>query len=277
MNRSKLSLVALSLILPLSLSLALAASARAQGADSRFSDFAPSGDWILVIDGVEKPKAKIYDSQRAGALLVRSADLDSPVLIDIAGRSVATLDLLKVYERPDGAVDLLADAVLAPAGTFDVVDRTSARFTLAGHEVVLKPHPWLLGAHNGVEVLDSSIGYQWRAKRYEPNAEAIAHLRKLKVKGDVRVLTFFGSWCPHCKEHLPLLLKTEQRLAGSKIHFDYYGLPSGFVGEPEATKWDVSGVPTAIVLVDGKEVGRIPNASWSSPEMALDVILNGVS
>jgi hypothetical protein len=33
-------------------------------------------------------------------------------------------------------------------------------------------------------------------------------------------------------------------------------------------------VPTAIVLVDGKEIGRIPNGSWASPEVALALLLH---
>ncbi len=244
----------------------------AQPADSYFSDFVPSGDWILSMDGVDKPAAKIYDSTRSQSLLIMSSDLESPVLLDIAGHTVATLNMLKVAEQPDGRIHLLADAVLAPAGAFDVLDGTSAHFKLGGHDLVLKPHPYLLGLHNGKEVLDSSVGYQWRAKHYEPDAQAIAHLRK--EKRDVRILTFFGSWCPHCKEHLPLLLKVEQRVTGSHIKFDYYGLPSGFGNDPEARKWNVQGVPTSIVFLAGKEIGRIPGEGWSNPEIALDLILH---
>ena len=47
---------------------------------------------------------------------------------------------------------------------------------------------------------------------------------------------------------MPLLLKVEQELAGSKIRFDYYGLPSGFGKEPEAVKYGIGGVPTAILI-----------------------------
>jgi thiol-disulfide isomerase/thioredoxin len=93
----------------------------------------------------------------------------------------------------------------------------------------------------------------------------------------VRVRVFFGSWCPHCKEQLPSLLRVEDELRGSssKIQFEYYGLPQGFGKEPEAKKYNVGSVPTGIVFVDGMEVGRITGGDWSSPEKRLNALLNG--
>jgi hypothetical protein len=81
-------------------SLALAGGAAAQPADALFRGFEPTGDWQLVVQGQEVPKARIYDATRAQALLVITSEFASPVLIDRAGRTVATLDLMKVAERP---------------------------------------------------------------------------------------------------------------------------------------------------------------------------------
>jgi thiol-disulfide isomerase/thioredoxin len=264
----------LALLLPLVATLAAPAAMRAQQSDAHFSDFEPT-DWQLTLDGVEKPKARLFESQRARAILILSGDLASPLLIDIPGREVATVEMLKVYEKPDGSIDLLADAKITPIGHFDIVEQTSAHFTVDGHEALVKPATWQLGPHTGAQLLESNPGYRFRAKRYEPDAKAIERLRKTKHAGNLEILTFFGTWCPHCEENLPRLLKVEQRLEGSKIHFRYYGLPSGFKNEPEATKWNVASVPTGIVLVDGKEVGRIPAEQWSNPEVALDLILDG--
>lgn len=268
MKRSGLVLAMVSWMLALPGAQRLAA----QGADAVLRGFEPSGDWTLVVEGKELPKARIYDSTRAQALLLMSAELPSPVLIDRATRSVATLDLMKVSERSDGSIDLLADAVLAPSGTIEIQNRTDAGFTVDGKQVVLKPRPWMLGLQRGTVLLEGDAGYRWRAKRYEPDSGSIASLRS--ERREVRILTFFGSWCPHCKEHLPLLLKTEQRLADAKVRFDYYGLPSSIKSDAEAAKWNVDGVPTAIVLVGGKEIGRIPNGSWASPEVALALLLH---
>jgi thiol-disulfide isomerase/thioredoxin len=260
------------LVLALAALLAGAAPAlQAQGADNVLRGFEPTGDWTLKLDGQEVAKARIYDSQRAQAILILTSELPSPVLVDRAGRDVSVLDLMKVAERPDGAIDLLADAVLEPAGGYEIRNKTEAHFRVAGRAAALVPRPWKLGPQTHASLLENP-GYQWRAKRYEPDAAAISRLRG--EKRDVRVLTFFGSWCPHCKEHVPYLLKIEQKLAGSRIRFDYYGLPTTMSTEPEAAKWKVDGVPTAILLVGGKEVGRIPTRSWANPELALDLLLN---
>lgn len=262
-----------SLALAAAAALALASAAAAQPADALFRGFEPTGDWALVVQGKEAAKAKIYDSTRAQALLVVSSEFASPVLIDRAGRTVATLDLMKVAERADGTVDLLADALLEPAGTL-VVAQSEGRFRIGDKAAAVRPQPWKLGAQRGADLLAGNAGYQWRARRFAPDAESLAALRA--ERRDVRVLTFFGTWCPHCREHLPFLLRTEQELAGGgTLRFEYHGLPSPFSGVPEAAKWGVNSVPTTIVLVDGKEAGRIPNAGWTHPEAAIREILRG--
>jgi thiol-disulfide isomerase/thioredoxin len=238
--------------------------------DAVFQGFEPTGAWRVAVGGRELPKAEIYDNQR-GALIVMSSEFASPLLIDVPGRSVSALQMLKVSKRADGRVDLLADAVLEPVAQL-ATDGLQGRFTLDKKTVLIEPSPYRLGSQTGAALLESNFGYRWRAKSYEPDAAALERLRG--EKRDVRVLTFFGTWCPHCAKHVPLLLKLEQRLAGGKIRFDYHGLPNQFSNEPEAKTWRVESVPTAIVLVGGKEVGRIPATQWSNPEVALDLVLD---
>lgn len=254
----------------LSTCLASSALSAQQQADALLQGFEPTGGWRLVVDGREIPKAEIYENQRAGALLIWSSEFASPLLVE--GLQVSALQMLKVSKRADGRVDLLADAVLDPVATAEI-QGTDARFTVERKAAVVKPSPYVLGSQKGSSLLDSNFGYRWRAKSYEPDASVAGRLRG--EKRDVRVLTFFGSWCPHCSRYLPLLLKLEQRLPEGKIRFDYHGLPQqGMTSEPEAAKWKIDGVPTAIVFVGGKEVGRIPAAGWTNPELALDLILH---
>lgn len=254
------------------LALAAAGSAAAQQADALLRGFEPTGDWTLLVGGVEMPKAQLFDSQRAQALLILSSEFESPVLVDKAGRAVATLDLMKVAKRPDGTVDLLADAVLEPSGRLVATNRVTAEFSVEGKRAAIRAVDWKLGPLSGADLLASNAAYRWRAGSYAPDPKLLDDLRRRK---NVRVLTFFGSWCPHCKEHLPLLLEIERKLEGSGIDFDYYGLPSPFGDEPEANRWDVDAVPTAIVLVDGKEAGRLASGYWSKPEAGLVALLPG--
>jgi len=252
------------------LALVTAAGATAQPADALLRGFEPTGDWKLLVNGAEVAKAKLYDSQRAQALLILTSEFESPILIDKAGRAVATLNLMKVAQRPDGTVDLLADAVLEPASRLTAVDRVTAEFTVEGKRSAIRAVDWKLGPQDGPDLLQSNAEYRWRAGRYTPDAEM---LDELKATKGVRVLTFFGSWCPHCKEHLPALLEIERELGASGIDFDYYGLPSPFGDEPEARRWGIDAVPTAIVFVDGVETGRVASGYWTKPEAGLLAVL----
>jgi thiol-disulfide isomerase/thioredoxin len=248
------------------------ASAQAVPADAFFRGFEPNGDFLLTIAGKEEPKAEILRSESARSYLILSSELASPILVNVPGGTVETVQLMKVARQPDGTVDLLADATLAAGGKFQV-QGANIEFQIDGKLLQLRQRPYVLGLTSGTSLLASSPSYQKTAKGYAPDAGILKRLKAQKEP--VRVLTFFGSWCPHCKRHLPLLLKVEQGLAGSKFQFDYYGLPHPFDSEPEAKKYGIDGVPTAILFVGGKEVGRIPASQWSNPEVALDLQLNG--
>jgi thiol-disulfide isomerase/thioredoxin len=253
---------------------ALPVYAQASGADAFLSDFRVSGEYVVEINGRPQPRAELYFSERAKAFLIKSSELPSPLLVSPSAKEVQSLDLMKVSTRPDGVIDVLADAVLSPEGAFRF-DGESILFRAGGKEVRLKPRPWLLGAHNGAELGEHNPEYTRRASEYTADATLVA---KLKASNQpVRVLTFFGSWCPHCKKHVPMLLKVAQELSGSKWQFDFYGLPSPFTNEPEAVKYGIKGVPTAIVFVGGKEIGRLPAAAWVKPEAGLDSVLSGTA
>ena len=93
---------------------ALPAHAQSAGADAFLSDFRVSGEYVVEIGGRPQPKAELYYSERARAFLIKSSELPSPVLVSPSAKEVQSLDLMKVALRPDGVIDVLADAVLSP-------------------------------------------------------------------------------------------------------------------------------------------------------------------
>jgi thiol-disulfide isomerase/thioredoxin len=269
MNRSAaVPLLALALLATPSL------AAEAPGIDAFLSEFKLSGDYVVEIAGKDSPKGEVYFSERARSYLVRAEELPSPVLVSPAAREVQSLDAAKLASRKDGTVDVLADAVLRPEGGFHIENEIIA-FEAGGKPVRLEPRPWLLGAKSGADMTGYNPEYRRRAAEYTPDAKIV---ERLKARGEpVRVLTIFGSWCPHCKKHVPMLMKVAEQLAGTGWQFDYYGVPSPFTGDPTAEKYKIRGVPTAIVFVGGREIGRLPAASWAKPEAGLESVLAGTA
>lgn len=252
----------------------LAGPATAQGIDSVFKDFKRTGKYLLSVNGKPVPAAEIYLNESIPAYLVITPALTTPVMLTPGGgMAVEAVPMAKVVRQPDGSVALTADADPKPQGQFRV-EGEKVVFTAGGRSASLAPNPPLLGMRNAPALKNHSPEYVVTARNYKPNAQAVAALKKQATPVKVRV--FFGSWCPHCREHLPFLLRVQDELgASSKIQFEYYGLPPRFSNDPEAKKFGVDGVPLGIVLVNGKEMGRISRGDWAAPEAALSRILSG--
>ena len=136
--------------------------------------------------------------------------------------------------------------------------------------MVLAPNPPLLGLKTNADLKAHSPEYARKAQAYTPDLASLQALRKAPRPVTVRV--YFGSWCPFCREHVPLLLKVEDQLGPAKIHFEYFGMPHDF-NDPEMKRLDLKSVPTAIISVGGRQVGRMEAADWDVPEASLAKIL----
>jgi thiol-disulfide isomerase/thioredoxin len=252
--------------------LAVASVSHAQGvpSDSLLRGFQPLGEYTLVVDGKPVPAAEIYQNERVPAILILTSALSSPVMLTPRAGSVETVNLMKVAKQKDGSVDLLADAVLAPAGQFKTDGHDKVSFTYQGKQVSLDPKPALLGVKTNADLKAYLPDYVRGARMYSPNSAAITELRKKSLPVTVRV--FFGSWCSHCRQLVPLLLRVEDEVKNPKIKFEYFGVPRDF-NDPEVKKMGIRSVPTGIVYVNGKEVGRIISEGWNAPEVLLNKIL----
>jgi len=112
------------------------------------------------------------------------------------------------------------------------------------------------------------------SSRILPHYPSEAIVSKLSEQSsDVQITVYFGSWCGACKQMVPRIMKVAEQLAGSKINFDFYGLPRGITGDPEASRIDIHAVPTGVIYLDGKEIGRIEGSGWRVPELAINNIL----
>jgi thiol-disulfide isomerase/thioredoxin len=264
---SRWAFVLLALALP-----ALPSASRAQG-DNALVGFQNQGDYVLSVDGKPVPAAEIYKNERVPGILVLTSALPTPVLLTPRAGTVEKVNLMKVAKQPDGSVNLLPSPTVGMVGKFQT-QGDDVNFTYENRRVTLSAKPPLVGLRKAADLKGYSPNYVRVAQTYKPNGLALADLRKETQPVTVRVV--FGSWCPHCRAHLPYLLKVEDELKGSKIKFEYFGLPRPPQAweHPEVKRLGVNGVPTGIVYVGGKEVGRIIGEGWATPEVILNKILH---
>lgn len=242
--------------------------------DPMFQGFEAVGSFTLSVDGETVPGAEIYQSERARAILVITSELDTPLLVNLRTRRAEAVGFMSLAKRDDGSVDVLADAPIRPVASLEV-SAEGATFSYQGKTLALTNRESLTGRQTAEALTEYDPAYARGARSYEPNASLVAELEQ--EEAPVRVQVFFNSKCGVCKQMVPRIIKLERTLDGSNIAFDYYGAPDSYE-DPEMEKKDVHGVPTGIVYVDGKEVGRITGNEWRIPELAIkNVLLNGRS
>jgi thiol-disulfide isomerase/thioredoxin len=240
------------------------------------SDFEPVG-YMAKLDGNALADSEVFQSRAAGAFLILASDLPAPVMVKIRDGQVQTIDLMKVNRRDDGTVELLPGATLASQGPFKVsADRSGIEFSVDGRAGELLEKPPLLGHQGIAQLTEHSPEYARSAAAYTPSDPIVDKLKS--QSDDIEVRVFFGSWCGACKQMVPRIIKVAERLEGSSIEFDFYGLPrGGFENDAEASRYKIEAVPTGVILRNGEEIGRVSGAGWKVPELAINNLLVGAS
>lgn len=263
------SALAAAAVAPALLAVAMAAAApppAAAQAGLVVRDLKPIDELVLAVDGKTVEDARIYRAAAPPAILILTGELPAPVLVLPGRGTVETVDPAKLVRRPGGAVDLLPEPILAPQGAFELAGEAVV-FTVEGRPVRLEPRPPLLGLKTAAELAAYSSLYAEGAAAYEPDELALELLEG--ETRPVRVRVFFGSWCPLCQRTVPSAVRLTQELEGSSVRIEFYGLPRGFRGESQATRYGVSAVPTGVILLDGREIGRIQGEGWVRPEWTI--------
>lgn len=91
---------------------------------------------------------------------------------------------------------------------------------------------------------------------FEPDSLAVRALKAWNL--DHEVLVFFGSWCGDSRREVPRFLKTVDVIQNPHVRYRLYALNRSKRDDAGlAERYDVSRVPTFIVLENGEELGRI--------------------
>jgi thiol-disulfide isomerase/thioredoxin len=143
-----------------------------------------------------------------------------------------------------------------------------------GTTLKMTASPPILGDKTLDEMLAAMPDYRRSAARYTPDAAALERLRRAKEPAEV--LVFFGSWCAHCEQVIPRLVRVLQDARGAPLQVVFHGVPPpGGAKDPMADALGVRGLPTGIVRRDGKEVARLEGPEWNAPETALAELVDG--
>jgi len=129
---------------------------------------------------------------------------------------------------------------------------------------VLGPRTW--------EEWKAEAGWEnYAAGEYSPPQWKVAELAGLTRARNATFIVFGGSWCSDSKVQLPVLFRLFSLASIPAGRQRLYGV-NRCVKEPTQTadRYNISRVPTVVVLSNGREIGRI--AEFPRPDWADDLI-----
>jgi thiol-disulfide isomerase/thioredoxin len=231
-----------------------------------------TGHFQLQVDGKLEPKAKVYQSGGAPRLVIVVPGVERPLLLTAGTQEVEPLDAGAVVADPHDASLVRVDVAGRSGSAIPVrVDGPRLEVRTGSTMLVVEPRAPMLGDLRAEELLQALPEYRFNAAAYEPKEQELRRLDKLATPTEVDV--FFGSWCPHCEQMVPRLLRVLQELHGRQLHVRFHGLPHEMDDDDVARRNQIHSIPTAIVRQGGKEVGRMEEEGWISPEATLALLL----
>ncbi len=235
-----------------------------------------SGKRVVRVAGTIDDKARVYMGVGTPRAVILSPVLGAPVYVASGEKTATVLDAARVQPSPDDPDAILVDVDGAAAGVPLTIEGLELRFSVAGKPVVLESRPpKLTGDLTAEQLLAAIPEYRRNAKTYTPGKGDLRLLATISEPAEIDV--FFGTWCPHCEQYLPRLIKVAQELNSPVLTFRYHGLSERFADDPLARQYQISGVPVALVRRGEKILARIEGPSWARPEAALSAVLVGVA
>ena len=130
----------------------------------------------------------------------------------------------------------------------------------------------LAGPVSREAILAHNPGWQDLVAAYQPKPEALERLRGLGR--EVRIEVYFGSWCSDSMAHVSAFFKVLDLADTPLLQAAYFGVPEAKDKRaPYIEGKDIVKLPTFIVLVGGRELGRIVETPKKSVEEDLVKIL----
>lgn len=212
---------------------------------------APTSTFKVEVDGAVIPSALTFIGDPG--LMIMGCNLRFPVLVATEDQTIRYVPQEYVARDEEGNVTLKG----SPSDPICNYQVSSGQiiFQAEGRKIRLSPRPPLVGPQTLEAILEYSPDYAIRIKGYQPDPAAVSYLSKYSRKTDVVI--FFGSWCGVCEAWVPRLIKALQAAGNDGIRTEFHAVPKSITTDPAARQKQVQGVPTIILVQEGREVGRL--------------------
>lgn len=222
--------------------------------------------FAVEVDGRPSREAMVFERRGVADLLGRLGDgtwfLVQPVQ-------------QQVHPMPAGAVSLDAEGRQATVqalpgatqGTRLTLTPSGLTFDVGQRWVRVIVTPPLLGPVSFDDFLSLCPEFQERERAYQPQPEKVRAIAGAAEEMTLEI--YFGSWCPHCQEVLPKLIRSLKDAANPRLRVKMIGLPRAFGDDPSVKTRQVKGVPTMILFRKDVEVGRFSGTEPTPVEETL--------
>ena len=246
----------------------------AQEAPEGGRPWSESSEYQVEINGKASLEARLFSATGRPGILVIAPEFKQPLVIDTGERQIMMVDLDSVL--PGAALDevkLRDDEIHGPALPY-TTDPEGIIFYLDGKRIKVGHRPALVGPTTVDVILSQLPAYRKGMDEYVPGEADLADLRAWAIP--VKVEVWFGSWCPHCRETVPKMMKSIAAASNTNIQLVFTGVPRPpFKDYVPAKEKNITGVPTFIVYDGGREIGRISTIpAGSSLEHELAKVLD---
>jgi thiol-disulfide isomerase/thioredoxin len=236
---------------PLVTGSALAFSSDVPAATPGLVAFAPTSTYRVEVDGAEIRTAETFLGDPG--LLLLGCSLKFPVLVCPTDQTIRYIPQENVIRDALGNVSMKG----TPTDPISSYQSTGGQITFQaeGRKVKLSPRAPLVGAQTLEKIIAHNPDYESRIKNYAPSEAAVGFLSQVSKKTEIQI--FFGTWCSVCEAWVPRLVKSIQSAKNPALEMQFQALPKNILGDATAKAKGVTGVPTIIVVQDGKEIGRL--------------------
>lgn len=248
----------------------LAATLLILGGSVHASEWLENVTVLVKVDGEPSGTAHVYDSEDYQRMLLTIDERPVGAVIDLAATIVSAIPADSIRHLDNGCLGTgnTAGEFLATLDNNEGI----LVFLWDDTSVSIEPIPPMIGPVDLERVLALKPTYKKAAEAYNPDTNAVAVLKGVKVETEIRV--YFGTWCHICKKLIPPFIGTIDRVGNPNLVVEYFGVDEDLTEPPdEIDKHAVRATPTVIVLRNGREIGRIEEEASGTVESDLLEIL----